>query len=269
MKVWIKTIAEHRQVRTDPHPYIFDSVESFGEALKQGRIDVVSAPSDEFVVLEKITPMSGYYSTVVNGSFTENYVLLVRNDGPFRSLLDLRASRLVLLTHPSASLAAIWLDTELLSGGLPVAERFFADIVTTPKLNKAILPVFFGRADACLVTERGFDVAGELNPQVRKALHTLAISPALVPGLGAPRASLDPNAANQFRDAAIHLAETPAGKHLLNLFQCDRFVDISEADFAHTRAFLDRYDRLKAKPQVTAADPDVVTSRDGRSDSGL
>ena len=255
LKVWFETIAKERGIYADPHPRVFDSLADFAEALRREEIDVITAPSDEFIVLEKTVPLAGLYSTAVGGRITEEYVLLVRQDSPFRSLADLRDSRLIVLTHPSAGLAPNWLDTELLRNKLPVSARFFRGITRTSKMNRAILPVFFNQADACLATRRGFEVAGELNPQVLKALRVLAFSPPFVPGLGSYRANIPSSAADQYRQASLHLADTQTGKHILTLFQCDTFVEVSESEFAATRAFLAEYARLKAEAEREAPTP--------------
>ena len=56
------------------------------------------------------------------------------------------------LEHPRSGLAPTWLDTELLRNKLPLSARFFREITRTSKMSRAILPVFFNQADACLVT---------------------------------------------------------------------------------------------------------------------
>ena len=148
LKVWFETIAKERGIYADPNPRVFDSLAGFAEALRREEIDVITAPSDEFIVLEKTVPLAGLYSSAVGGRITEEYVLLVRQDSSFRSLADLRDSRLIVLTHPSAGLSPVWLDTELLRNKLPVSARFFRGITRTSKMNRAILPVFFNQADA-------------------------------------------------------------------------------------------------------------------------
>lgn len=247
MKIWIETIAADLGLSFDPEPRVFDSLAAFSAALSRGELDIVSAPVDEFVVLERVVPLAGAYTTSQGGGITEEYVVLVHRDSAFRTLADLKGARLMVLSHPSAGLAPAWLDVELRLLRLPPAARFFGSTTLLPKVNRAILPVFFKQADACLVTRRGFEMAGELNPQVRNQLRALVSSPPLVPGLGAHRADLAPAVAERFRHGTMHLADTPAGRHVLNLFQCDAILAVSDADVAPTRAFLAVRDRLLAE----------------------
>ena len=185
LKVWFETIAKERGIYADPNPRVFDSLADFAEALRREEIDVVTAPSDEFIVLEKTVPLAGLYSTAVGGRITEEYVLLVRQDSPFQSLADLRDGRLIVLTHPSAGLAPNWLDTELLRNKLPVSARFFRGITRTSKMNRAILPVFFNQADSCLATRRGFECdspAGSQGPACIGVLPAFCARPRFLPG---------------------------------------------------------------------------------------
>ena len=247
MKIWIETIAADRGLAFEPEPRIFDTVEAFSAALNRGEIDIVSAPVDEFLVLERVIPLAGAYTTRQGGGITEVYVVLVHRDSAFQTLADLQGTRLMVLSHPSAGLAPAWLDVELRRRQLSPLAQFFGATTSIPKVNRAILPVFFKQAEACLVTRRGFETAGELNPQVLAQLRVLASSPPLVPGLGAHRADVDPAVAERFRQGTLALTDTPAGRHVLNLFQCDAIVAASAAEIAPTRAFLAEHNQLVAE----------------------
>ncbi|MDZ7582123.1 MAG: hypothetical protein U5R30_16475 [Deltaproteobacteria bacterium] len=170
LKVWMQTVARERGIPFADEPRIFDRTEDFVAALKMGEIDIASAPSDEFLILEQAAPLAGLYSTQVGGRITEEYVVLVKTDRPWQRLEDLRGTRLLVL----------------------------------------------------------------------------AASPALIPGVGAYRTSVGADAAKKFREAALNLGETPAGRQLLIIFQADAFVEVTEADFAPTRAFLAAHARLMA-----------------------
>lgn len=247
MKVWINNIATKQGIFADPTPHLFERVEDLIRAIKEGRIDIFSAPSDEFVRIEKAVPLAGHYTTLANGSIYGICIVLVRADSPYQSLSDLQGKHLVALENPSTSLARIWLDTRLWRDGLSASKDFFLKIDPVKKVNRAILPVFFSQADACLVTQSGFDMAGELNPQIRKQLRVLVASVPLLSGMGSARATLDPDIRREFRRGAFHLSESPSGQHILNLFQCDAIVNVTEDDLASTRALLAEYERLGAE----------------------
>ena len=249
LKAWVQTVAKERHLDVDPYPEVFETVNDMANALRHDQIDVIIAPTDEFVQLEKIVPLSRYFASKVNGKISEQYVLLVHQDRPYKNLKDLRGETVIEMDHPRNSLASLWLDAELLRNNLPVAGRFFAKITHSTKLNLAILPVFFKQAGAALVSRSNFETAGELNPQLTRELRILAASPDLIPSLTAYRANANSIVVDHYQKESLRLGETPAGKLILNLFQTDGVITIKEADLTGTRAFLAEYARLKAEAE--------------------
>jgi ABC-type phosphate/phosphonate transport system substrate-binding protein len=252
MKVWIQTVAAAEQIAADPHPQVFETVDDMASALQRGEVDAISSAADEFTVLEQAVPLAGLFTAEVGGRITEEYVLLVRQDRAIQSLADLRDDRLVVLEQPRSSLAPAWLDTELLRMKIPSSARFFREIIRANKVSRTILPVFFNQADACLVTRRGFETMGELNPQVLKTLRVLVSSPELVPTIGAYRGEASSSEVDRYRRAVLNLAGTLSGKHILALFQYDAVVEVTESQLSTTRAFLAEHARLKAEAEREA-----------------
>jgi len=244
MKAWLLTLTKERNLSLQADPQVFDSVTDMERAIRFERIDVFSAPTDEFVLLEKVGPVAKLFASSINGKLTEQYVVLVSRDHPAQELKDLRGESLVVLDHPRTSLALIWLDTELLRRKLPTGAKFFAKTTHVTKPNLAILPVFFKQMGAALVTRAGFETAAELNPQLAKSLRVLLTAPELIPSVGAFRANAVTGAVETYRREALRLRETQGGRLVLNLFQTDGVVEIKDSDLAATRALLDEHARL-------------------------
>ena len=245
MKVWMKTFAREKNLDVDPDTVVFDSLSDMADALRLKQLDVVTASTDEFLVLEKVAALPRVYAARVNGKVTEQYVLLVRDDGAFKGLGGLRGQPLVVLDSPRTTLAPIWLDTKLMRDKLPVGARFFGKVSHAGKLNLAILPVFFKQAGAALVTRAGFETAVELNPQLAKELRILAGSPDLIPSLTAYRSGGNLLVTDNYRKEAARLREDPAGKLILDLFQIEGVTELQPSDLVQTRDFLADYARLK------------------------
>ena len=252
MKVWIQTVAAEERISADPHPQVFETVGDMASALRRSEVDIVSFAADEFTVLAQAAPLAGLFTAEVGGRITEEYVVLVRQDRPVQSLADLRGDRLVELEQPRAALAPAWLDTELLRMRLPPGARFFREIIRANKVSRTILPVFFNQADACLVTRRGFETMGELNPQVLRTLRVLVSSPELVPNVSAYRGEASSSDVDRYRRAVLNLAGTLSGQHILTLFQYDAIVGVTESQLSTTRAFLAEHARLKAEAEREA-----------------
>lgn len=61
-----------------------------------------------------------------------------------------------------------WLDGLLAAEGRGPMGSFFGPAAWETKFSQSVLPVFFGNAEACLTSRRGFETMGEMNPQVGK-----------------------------------------------------------------------------------------------------
>jgi hypothetical protein len=111
----------------------------------------------------------------------------------------------------------------------------------------AVLPVFFGKKDACLVDDAGFQVMNELNLQVGKALQTVTISEPYVDGIVCLRNEGWPSAAQKqdVIDALAELHQEPAGQQILTLFKIGQLVPFEEKQLDTVKRLRATHDRLR------------------------
>jgi ABC-type phosphate/phosphonate transport system substrate-binding protein len=174
----------------------------------------------------------------------QRYLLVVHRTSPVLSLAQLRDRQVLFLETPEMCLSNAWLATQLATQGLPAPERFFSRQETRSKLTQVLLPVFFQRADAACVTDRGLATAVELNPQLGRDLRTLAASPTLVTGFFAFHRNCPPEERRLFQQALLTLGSDTASQQILALFQASKF-HVRTAAFAEpTLEMLRQYERL-------------------------
>jgi hypothetical protein len=245
MRAWVEALARERGIHAEPDPQVADGVDALARVLAAGKYDLVSMPTDEFVALaikpEPTTFLVGYS----NGVPTEEYLLLVRQDAGFSSLAELAGRSVLVLDHPRATLAAQWLDTILLEGGLSPAKLHFARVNQGKKLAGVLLPVFFGQADACVVPRHGYEVMSELNPQVGRQMRPLADSPDLYPSVAyaQPRTDGSLPGLDLLREIR-QLPSTAAGQQILRLCQADSLGAVPASAVDETRRLLAAHQRL-------------------------
>lgn len=218
-------ISRERNIQANPEPLLFHGTDQIARAVRAGEVDSVVLPIDEYWIIAGDSLFDRGLFAVQGGDPAEEYVLLVRGAGGPTTLAGLQGKHLVIHAVPRMRLGYYWLEVTLARGQQPPIAGFFGRVVRTPKLARTVLDVFFHRADACLVTRRGFQAMVELNPQVGKQLHILAASPSLVPALFAFRAGL----ATPFRDrvlrefSGVHV--TPSGQQALTIFQVGQVAE--------------------------------------------
>lgn len=258
LKVWSKTLGAERGVPVNPAVQILTDLRDIRNALQRQEVDAVTITTEEFWILRRSVPLGPIILGRPNGEVTEEYLLLVHRDHPAARLADLRGQRVAFLTTSRASLAPVWIETLLLEENLGLAENFWGTVARSAKLSRVILPVFFRQVDACVVTRAGFRTMTELNPQVGLQLKILAQSPPLVPDLFCFRSDLVSPHRDALMEGAARIAETPAGRQTLMLFQSELIAVRPLSDLDSALTLLDRHALLSAAAQDAAATPASV-----------
>jgi len=258
LKVWAQTVGTERGIPVDPLMSIYPDTAALGGALRQEQVDAVTLSTEQYWQLRREIPFSALVLGKIQGKFTEEYVLLVRRDGPVVRLADLRGRSVNIHQGPRGNLGALWIETLLLEARQGRADAFWGKVTRSAKTASVVLPVFFKQADACIVTRNGFDTMNELNPQVGRQLKILAESPPLVPTVFCFRASL----VSPYRDKLVaeidQISKSVAGRQSLALFQSEQLTEQPLAMLDETCALLDRHHELRAAAGPVSADEGVA-----------
>ncbi len=243
-RTWGETFFSANDISALPETKVFDGIAEIRSALVGGDLDFVSLTTNGYARLLEVLGGDVVMISWVSGSITTEYLLLVRRDNGVDAPEGLRDSDLRLLGSYRASLAKAWLDVLLLRKGLGRTDRFFAAIEINTKISKVVLPVFFGQADACVVTRHGFDTMAELNPQIGEKLKAIAVSPPLIPSLSAFGLKADPEIREKASREMAKWYLTPAGQQCMTIFQSDRIEARPVSIMAPSLALVAEHRRL-------------------------
>lgn len=226
----------------------FDTPAEFARAIRAQRISYIIAGTWEFLNMAVEDSVDIEFSAVNGDTFAHRWLLLVRRDSGITTVGELKGKAVTLLYNNMATLGRPWLETELLEQGLGTPERFFGSCEAVTKPTGAVLPVFFGKAQACIVDEATLNLMVELNPQLRTVLVPVAQSEPLLDGIicfsrdGWP----SPQARADMRRSIAHLEQEASGRQLLTLFKCSRLVTFEPAHLASVRRLFARHHQLLA-----------------------
>jgi ABC-type phosphate/phosphonate transport system substrate-binding protein len=238
---------------------ILDGTKAIAQALENQQADLFALTAEEFFTLEHLGLEGPLLMAKVNGSFFEDYLLLSREDGPVRQVADLKGRSLIVASDPRASLAALWLEVLCREHGLGPAHLALGKLTSAAKTTQVVLPVFFGQADACIVTRNGWEIMCELNPQLKKQLRVIAVSPSVVPTLTCFRHGFNEAFKQQILTALDLSATRPSYEQLMTLFKCDGLGHAPLAALDGTRELMSTYHQLCAgtnDPTAFALKPD-------------
>lgn len=180
------------------------------------------------------------------GVFRDEYLLLVKR-GAFSSLAALKGRTLQVVDGVTDDMSRAWLEHELAAAKLPAMARHFGAVVRVPKAARGVLPVYFGQADACLVTRAAFDTLKELNPQIGEALSPVATSPPIVSGVVLIEREYVA-ARPVLLDAVLGLGASPRGQQVLSLFGVDAMTMARAEDLAPSLQLLEPSPAARKRP---------------------
>jgi ABC-type phosphate/phosphonate transport system substrate-binding protein len=220
MAVWLGRLTREMELDARWNPEVFEDARTFGSRLRAGALDAVVVSITEYRPLAPLLDDSVIAVPVMKGKL--HYVLLTRSGAGIGSLADLKGRSLILHDSPFTRVAPAWLATlvhAIEPGGL---KRYFGAITSEARPAKAMLPLFFGQADACVTTSETFTTMAELNPQMGKRLAVLATSPEIVPSVYAFRKGWDHRLRSRMWKAMEDMGRSQSGKQVLTLFQIER-----------------------------------------------
>jgi ABC-type phosphate/phosphonate transport system substrate-binding protein len=103
-------------------------------------------------------------------------------------------------------------------------EKYFEAIELTDKSLPVLLKLYFGQADACIVSEDNLNLAAEMNPQLATSFITLEVSKPILRSVLADRKSKSDENKKLLLDNLLNLDKSSEGKQILKLFRIDKLL---------------------------------------------
>ena len=182
-----------------------------------------------------------------NGRWQTRFLLLSSSSAKIQSLHDLKERTILIHRDGCGNLVDFWLDMEIaVRTGVP--RKSFARYQTVTQAREAVLPVFFGEADACVVSETAYLAVCAQNPaQIAKKLNlTLATSEEMPAQVVACKIDLPVDLQRRVLDCAPQLS-WEFGK------QTGGFIPAEELAFDHLRKLLEQRAHPTTKPATGTA----------------
>lgn len=218
MTVWADEVMKVIELPAEIRFY--DQVPDIRRDIETGRVNFVVADGVNLIrhfAADEFTDGFGA------GKASEAQFLLVARQGAgIKSARDLAGKRVMLLADHE--LSDLLMDTLCRrSLGRDCASAGVA-IVKENRSQQLLLKLFFGKADAVLVRGYAYEVAAELNPQIRHRTQVIEKYPLYGAAIGLFSRRVDP----AFRDYVIGkvplVQKHPRGQQILQVMQTERVV---------------------------------------------
>jgi ABC-type phosphate/phosphonate transport system substrate-binding protein len=242
LAVWTEELLKTIDIKMDMAPnqdWVMPS-DRLLEAIRGGKVDLVCLTVQEY---RKVAPFVDTARVLTDDYGGDEFLLVVRAGSGIVNLGDLRGRSLNMWESPSTSLAEPWLTVSLGKNGLESPAQLLGHIARNTKLSQVVLPVFFGQADACVVTRRGLDTMVELNPQLAQKLKVLMASPKMEGTFFACRKDCSESFKKVLFDGLIGSKSSPPARQIALLFQSSSFTARNADCLLPAIALLDAYER--------------------------
>jgi hypothetical protein len=250
MKAWAQSVIKEQQITMAVTTEIIDDVNTLKEKIAKKELEGASMSTVEFIQLDKKPEF--VYLVSKQGLFTEKYVLLTHSGSGISKLEDLKGKRFTRHLSLKTSMAEPWLETLLESQNLGSKKLFFSEETTNENPSKVILRVFFKQSDVCLVTASAYEIACEMNSQVRTILKPLIYSKALVPSLFFFVPDNTSKNLNYFESAVQNVHKSTAGLQLLTVFQGDRILKKPVSVLDESMQLLMEYEKIRSREGLSS-----------------
>lgn len=226
---------------------IFKNFSEMEKELKAGKIDLIILLSNEYLGLKSRGLLEPLFISARGEELYDTFILVTRKDSGIHSLRELKGKSFLQLSGSACEIHRLWFDMLMMKLGVREPEQFFSSLKEVIGPSQAIMPVFFKRADACILSRRSFEVIAELNPQLRNELQIIDGSTPVATGVICIRKSCN----GRQREGLIEVLETlnrdVEGRQLLTLFRMNRLITFRPEYLASMEDFLREYRELRAR----------------------
>ena len=204
-----------------PQMRLFDSPDTYSDAIQRGSLSIVCATTSDYFQLRKKSDLSPFVVPTVNGSSSEDRILLVHTASNLTNLTSLAKKKIVFKAGARGEISQRWLTVELFNLHQPVPEFFFSKIILAKKESEALMSVFFRQADAAIVTTTAYTIMTEQNPQLKRDLVIIARSPRYMYSVICFTNNISANDRLILSKTFLSMNSYTAGRQILQVFQHD------------------------------------------------
>lgn len=224
MEVWTRTVDLKMKNSVKTTIIAYKTFAEAEKALSRNEVDVLVMIPEEYIRLRAKSHLTAVLSADYGMHFYNELFLLVREGGGVTGIEQLRGKSMIVDVGQQGSIPIKWLDSLLTAQVSSNAQGFFRSMTEATKSSQVVMPVFFGQADACLVSRSHYETMVEMNPQLGQKMRILEKSPGFVTGVLAMRKDLQKTTRDAIVKTLSEMHTDPKGKQIMTLFRINRLI---------------------------------------------
>ncbi|MCG8039590.1 MAG: phosphate/phosphite/phosphonate ABC transporter substrate-binding protein, partial [Candidatus Thiodiazotropha taylori] len=229
---------------------VFQNKTEVQKSLLKGDVDAVFTNTLQYLELEKYLNPDGTYVIQHGPHLKPKFYLVAKRNAGTDRLSDLRGRKIAI--PKGYAVGNMYLDVLLMRQNHDASKEFFSVIRETSESNDALIDLFFGKVDAALVTDFSYEVACELNPQMRKQLNIIQISEPLIHQVVAVRGDFSQAKLDKIEPFFLNNQRSPSLRQSMNLFRISAIRKLDSSSLAEVRNLSHEFqDLTRRKNRVT------------------
>jgi len=205
---------------------LYDNMQTMRNDVIAQRINMIVAPGMELAEAFSPDELAEGFSSTQKGTESGLALIVSKNSG-IRQFSDLRGRHV--LRQSNDRLAEIFLEMQCRQQAA-VACRDYLSIDEVKRDMDSVYKVFFGKADAALVSLATLHIAAELNPQVNSRLSVVLDWKSSSVSYGMMTVYSEPDFRDRVMHGALQSIKTPRGRQIMEIFHTDNMVQVSSKD---------------------------------------
>ncbi len=242
LKVWAQEVNNRMELGYEPNVLVYDNIEELIKKVNKDNVSMVVCNSLDYLQNKSKLPIR----PVMYNPNPYPFILTVRRKDDIKDLSELRGKKIILDISINAEIQYMWLKVLLKENNCGEYKSFFKEIKEGDASSQAILSVFFGQSDACIVNKSAFQTMIELNPQVGKSLKILKSSEPFANGLAFFTLEFlkHKETCDKILKSAFEVESYPAGKQIFALLRTKQVVPYKDEGLESTQNLMDLYNKL-------------------------
>lgn len=224
LEIWLRKLAEKRGYTIELKVKFYDSPEELETGMVKGDINLIAMMMIDFVKFRcksLVVPVLSYYK---NNSPYDTFLLVAHRESGIKSLKDLKKRKIIVERGKKTFVPHYWLETIVMEDTHLLPKDYFGAVVMEDSPLKSTVPLYFKKADACLISRSSYNALAEMNPQYEKSFVILKESPPLALYLLCLRTTFPEKQRIDLVSVGSMLDEEVAGRQILTLFQIDKLI---------------------------------------------
>ena len=228
---------------------IFDDVRQAIDLVNSNQLDIIGLSALDYLEASQKCNLEPVGISSTDNINSYEFIIVVNNEKQYKNINDLKDKNIV-IGYRDQKLTRSWLDYLVYTKTSKNSEEYFSDIKILDKTQSALIQVLLGQKDAALVSKRFFEVSCSLNPQLKKKLKIIEVSPGFVLGLVCIRGNMEEG---DFKRKTIgillNLQNNKPGIQMLKLFMVNKMIEYKKEYMKSSELIynfiLEREQRLK------------------------